>query len=112
VRYGATLKDSREHQTAHADLSRPGVSLGALGTMTEERHMPPSEVDVHAPVQRETLTVPEAAQRLGCSRGTAYRLAREGTLPVLRLGRRMVVPRVAFEQWLASAAPQVSEANR
>ena len=54
--------------------------------------------------ERQTLDIPEVAKILGCSRGTAYRAAREGRLPVLRIGRRLVVPRHAFDRWLASAA--------
>ena len=54
--------------------------------------------------ERQTLDIPEVARRLGCSRGSAYRWAREGKLPVLRIGRRMVVPRQAFERWLDSAS--------
>ena len=46
-----------------------------------------------------TLTVDEAAQRLGISRTLAYELARRDELPVrvIRLGRRLVVPRPALE---------------
>ena len=47
--------------------------------------------------ERQTLDIPEVARLLGCSRGSAYRWAREGKLPVLRIGRRLVVPRHAFE---------------
>ena len=41
---------------------------------------------------RPVLTVPEAAQILGISRGLAYEAARTGALPVLQFGRRRVVP--------------------
>lgn len=45
---------------------------------------------------RATVTVPEAAALLGVSRETAYRWAREGTLPgVLRLGPTLVRIRTA-----------------
>jgi excisionase family DNA binding protein len=46
---------------------------------------------------RATLTVEEAAARLGISRTLAYELARAGRLPVpvLRLGRRVVISRLA-----------------
>ena len=50
---------------------------------------------------RLTLTVEEAAHLLGISRGLAYELARSGQLPVVRLGRRLLVPRVALERMLA-----------
>ena len=39
-----------------------------------------------------TLTVERAGSILGISRGGAYEAARRGELPVLRIGRRMVVP--------------------
>ena len=51
-------------------------------------------------VERLTLTVKEAAQLLGISRGLAYELARSGQLPVLRLGKRLLVARRALEKML------------
>lgn len=39
------------------------------------------------------LTVEEAAELLGISRGLAYELVRRRELPAIRLGRRLVVPR-------------------
>jgi excisionase family DNA binding protein len=53
---------------------------------------------------RSTLTVEEAAARLGISRTLAYELARTGRLPVpvLRLGRRVLVSRLALERVLAA----------
>lgn len=50
-----------------------------------------------------TVTIPEAANILGIGRQTAYELARQGVLPVLRLGKRLVVPKVALERMLADA---------
>lgn len=50
-----------------------------------------------------TMTVPEVGEAIGVSRNLAYQLARDGVIPSLRLGRRIVVPRVAFERWLATA---------
>jgi excisionase family DNA binding protein len=42
--------------------------------------------------RRLTLTVEEAGQMLGVSRSYAYELVRQGALPCMRLGRRIVVP--------------------
>ena len=50
------------------------------------------------------MTVEEAARQLGISRGSAYAAARRGELPAIRINRRIVVPRVAFQRWLESAA--------
>ena len=45
-------------------------------------------------------TVPEAGALLGFSRNHSYELARRGELPILRFGKRMVVPKVAFKKLL------------
>lgn len=47
---------------------------------------------IPAPEQQPTLTIDETARILGISRSTAYEAAKAGTLPTLRLGRRLVVP--------------------
>ncbi len=49
------------------------------------------------------LTVAEAARMLGISRALAYDLARRQRLPVVRLGRRIVVPEAAIRALLAEA---------
>jgi predicted DNA-binding transcriptional regulator AlpA len=53
-------------------------------------------------MEKRTLDIPEVARILGVSRNSAYVAARDGTLPVpvLRIGRRMVVPRRALEDLL------------
>ena len=45
---------------------------------------------------RSVMSVTEAAELLGISRALAYELARSQRLPVVRLGRRLVVPRKAL----------------
>ncbi len=55
-------------------------------------------------LHRATYSISEAAEHLGISRGLAYEMARQGAIPVLRLGRRLVVPRVALERFLSSPA--------
>lgn len=47
------------------------------------------------------LTVKEAAKALRISRNNAYALANEGKLPVVRLGRRLLVPRKGLDDLLA-----------
>ena len=49
---------------------------------------------------RLCFTIPETARMLGISRGLAYELARSGQLPVLRLGKRLLVPKRALEKML------------
>lgn len=45
---------------------------------------------------RLVVTVAEAAELLGISRAFAYELVARNELPVLRLGRRIVVPKAAL----------------
>jgi excisionase family DNA binding protein len=51
-------------------------------------------------MSRATLTIEEAARVLGVSRGVAYDSARRGELPVIRLGRRLLVPKARLEDLL------------
>lgn len=58
---------------------------------------------LHEPL---TITVEEAAHRLGIGRTLAYELARRGELPgVLRLGRVFRVSRPALDKALAMESP-------
>ena len=52
--------------------------------------------------ERAVYTVVEVARLLSLSRGTAYSLVRDGTIPALRLGGRWVIPRARFHTWLDS----------
>jgi excisionase family DNA binding protein len=53
--------------------------------------------------EKRVISVPEAAQLLGVSRSLAFRMARNGQLPAIRLGeRRLVVPVLAVEKILNS----------
>ncbi len=53
--------------------------------------------------ERMTLSIDEAAAMLGISRAHAYELVRRGELPRLRLGRRVVIPRKALEEYVEDA---------
>jgi excisionase family DNA binding protein len=53
------------------------------------------------------LTVEEAAVILRLSRGTAYEAVRRGDIPVVKIGRRLLVPRARLMAMLAAAEPQV-----
>ena len=58
-----------------------------------------------------TYTVEEAAQLLGVSRGVGYEAARRGELPTIRLGRRLLVPKVGLERLLGIPNDERSEAT-
>ena len=58
----------------------------------------------------QTLTVPEAGQLLGIGRNAAYQGVANGEIPVLRIGKRLVVPRAALERMLANVTGEPAEA--
>jgi excisionase family DNA binding protein len=57
------------------------------------------------------LTVPEAGVQLGLSRNGAYEAAKRGDIPVIRIGRRLMVPRVAFARLLDGAGQKWAQAR-
>jgi len=54
--------------------------------------------------KRLCITVPEAAAMLGIPRNFAYELVKQRQLPVIRFGKRLLIPRVALEKMLEEAA--------
>ena len=50
--------------------------------------------------KRLCITVPEAAEMLGISRNFAYELVKQGQLPVIRFGKRLLIPKVGLERML------------
>jgi len=43
--------------------------------------------------------VPEIAQRLDIGRMAVYAMLEQGVVPAIRLGRRWIITRHAYEQW-------------
>jgi excisionase family DNA binding protein len=54
--------------------------------------------------ETDTLLVSEVQRRLRISRNSVYEAIARREIPSLRFGRRIVVPRAAFEQMLNGAA--------
>ncbi|MDA0221347.1 MAG: helix-turn-helix domain-containing protein [Proteobacteria bacterium] len=48
------------------------------------------------------MTVDEAAVILGIGRNAAYEGVRAGTIPSIRIGKRILIPNVALDQLLAN----------
>jgi excisionase family DNA binding protein len=81
----------------------PGHSWGRLRRTVAHMHTPSvittdSTGSARPLIETERLvfTVAEAGELLGISRAFAYELVAHGELPVLRLGRRMVVPKASL----------------
>jgi excisionase family DNA binding protein len=71
---------------------------------------PLATIEVRSPIYdpkfagRSTLSIEEAGMEvLGLSRDAAYKAAKTGDLPTIRVGRRLLVPKAALEKLLASA---------
>jgi excisionase family DNA binding protein len=47
-----------------------------------------------------TYSVDEIAALLGIARGVAYEAVRDGSIPATRVGRRWLIPRKRFHEWL------------
>jgi excisionase family DNA binding protein len=54
-------------------------------------------------IERRTYTVEEAGKILGLSRNSAYARAADGSLPTIRFGRLLLVPKAALDRLLNGA---------
>ena len=60
-----------------------------------------------------TYSVDEVAALLGVARGVAYEGVRNGSIPATRVGRRWLIPRRRFHNWLDGTDPtDVPRADR
>ena len=75
--------------------------------VTDPPAAPPPDLD-QLPL---TCSVPVAAKLLGIGRATAYKAAAEGSLPSIRVGRRIVVPTAALRRMLDAGSPILNESE-
>lgn len=54
--------------------------------------------------EKLTVSVTEAAQMLGLSRPTVYKLIRTDGFPVVRIGTRTLISRAGLERWVEQQA--------
>ena len=64
----------------------------------------PSRIPITVSVEKSgrtvgRMTVPEIARRLDMGRVAVYEMLERGILPGIRLGRRWIVTRHAYEHW-------------
>lgn len=55
-------------------------------------------------IEKIALSVTEAAELLGVSRPTVYKLMHRADFPVLRIGTRTLIHRAKLEEWCAAQA--------
>lgn len=58
------------------------------------------------PAQTPTLTVEEVAEILGFGRTATYDAVRQGTIPSIKVGRKLVVPTAAVRRLLELDEPR------
>ena len=51
------------------------------------------------PTESSRISVPEISQRLEIGRLAVYAMLEQGIMPGVRLGRRWIITRHAYEQW-------------
>lgn len=52
---------------------------------------------------KAAYSVEEVAKLLGTGRGQTYQAVRDGSIPCIRIGRRVIIPKAAFHRWLETA---------
>ena len=62
---------------------------------------PATKYDVRCPLEVHSgrMTVPEIARRLDIGRLAVYAMLDQGIMPGIRLGRRWIITRHAYELW-------------
>jgi len=56
-----------------------------------------------------TFTVEETAKILGIGRNSAYEAVTRGEIPVIRVGKRLLVPKTALEKLLSGNQTKTAE---
>jgi excisionase family DNA binding protein len=55
---------------------------------------------------RDTYTIEEAARKLGIGRNSCYDAARAGQIPIIKIGKRMLVPKAELDRLLGLVPDQ------
>lgn len=55
-------------------------------------------------MEKKTMNVQELAQQLGISKPTAYDLCKREDFPHINIGKRVIIPIAAFEEWLVTSS--------
>ena len=80
-------------RTTETPISIPSNDAALAEIQVAQARRPSATI---VPGERLVLTVAEAGELLGISRAFAYELVARGDLPVIRLGRRIVIPKAAL----------------
>ena len=53
-------------------------------------------------MEKMTYSIKEVMTLLGISKSYTYQLIRDGTIPSIQLGKKRVIPKESFNNWLNS----------
>jgi len=84
-------------------LVAPKVDKNISGLYNECKRDVQGRLAMQTDRDRLTYDVLEAARKLGISRNLAYDMARDGRLPTIKLGKRLLIPKKALERMLEGA---------
>jgi excisionase family DNA binding protein len=87
--------------TVSSDDERKGASVS--GPPAQRRGTLTAQWD-----NRDAFSVEEAGKILGISRASAFAAAKKGGIPVIRVGKRLIVPRRALERLLGATEADVA----
>jgi len=63
-------------------------------------------------MEKQAISIKEASQQLGISLSSAYEAANSGELPIIRIGKRILVPVAALEKMLSEIPEKVANENK
>ena len=62
-------------------------------------------------MDKVTMSVQEMAMQMGISLSKAYALTREADFPIVRVGKRVLVPVSEFKVWLSARATERNDTS-
>lgn len=57
-------------------------------------------------MDKATYTVKEVKEMLGIGENKAYEMVQCGIIPNIKMGKRYIIPKVAFDNWLANCGEE------
>lgn len=57
-------------------------------------------MEVMEVMETKVYKIEEVAIMMGISKSYVYQMIKENKIPVVRLGRRIIIPKVKFDKWI------------
>jgi len=55
-------------------------------------------------IEKTAISIDEMSEQLGITRSQAYEIVKRKDFPCIRVGRRIIIPTVTFEEWLVESS--------